>query len=69
MIPLVLFVIGYKSLWLVAVAYPLWRSGTLAGHPAEAMTRVFLMVPLAIAAVPWGYVLRHYVRPERPRAS
>ncbi len=33
MIPLVLFTIGYKSLWLAAVAYPLWRAGALAGTP------------------------------------
>jgi hypothetical protein len=33
------------------------RSRTLASHPAEEMTRVFLMTPVAIASVPWGYVL------------
>jgi len=69
MIPLMLFTIGYKSLWLAAVAWPLWRSGTLAGNPAEEMTGVFLMTPLLIAAVPWGYVLRHYVLPTRTRVA
>jgi hypothetical protein len=69
MIPLVLFTIGYKSLWLAAVAYPLWRAGALAGHPAEEMTKVFLMTPVAIAAVPWGYVLRHYVLPSPAREA
>jgi hypothetical protein len=69
MIPLMLFTIGYKSLWLAVVAYPLWRAGTLAGNPAEEMTQVFLMTPLLIAAVPWGYVLRHYVLPTRARVA
>jgi hypothetical protein len=68
-LPLVLFTIGYKSLWLVTVAYPLWRSGTLAEDPAFEMTKVFLWTPLAIAAVPWGYVLRHYVLPTRARGA
>jgi hypothetical protein len=33
------------------------------------MSKVFLMTPLLIAAVPWGYVLRHYVLPARPRVA
>ena len=69
MIPLMLFMIGYKSIWLAAVAYPLWRAGTLAGSPAEEMAKVFLMTPLAIVAVPWGHVLRHFVLPARPGAK
>ena len=61
MLPLMLFMILYKSLWLIVVAYPLWRAGTLAGSPAEAMTRAFIGVPVAMLAVPWGYVFRQYV--------
>ena len=38
MLPLVIFMIAYKLLWLLVVAYPLWRAGTLAGSPAEEMT-------------------------------
>src|SRR5687768_8821392 len=52
MLPIMLLIIFYKTLWLVAVALPLWRAGTLAGSPAEAMTYVFLWVPLLVVAVP-----------------
>jgi len=69
MLPLMMFTIFYKSIWLIIVAYPLWRGGTLTGNPAEEMTKVFLMTPLVIAAVPWGYVLRHYVLPAPPRVA
>ncbi len=61
MLPIMLFVIGYKAIWLATVAYPLWRAGTLAGSPAEEMTYVFLWLPLPIIAVPWAYVFRTYV--------
>ena len=61
MLPIILFMIGYKVLWLVVVAYPLWRAGALAGSPAEEMTRVFLWIPLPILAVPWKYVFQNYV--------
>jgi len=61
MLPIMMFTIGYKTLWLIVVAYPLWRDNALAGSPAEAMTRVFLWAPVLAIAVPWGYVFRNYV--------
>lgn len=61
MIPLLLLEIFYKVLWLLLVAYPLWRADQLTGSPAESMTYVFLPVVLAIVAVPWGYVFKSYV--------
>jgi hypothetical protein len=74
MLPIMLFTVAYKGLWLLIVAYPLWRAGTLAGSPAETMTRAFIWTPLLIIAIPWGYVFRHYVMwprtqllPEDPR--
>lgn len=61
MIPLLLLEVFYKVLWLLLVAYPLWKVGKLAGSPAAGMTYAFLPVVLAIVAVPWGYVFKHYV--------
>ena len=64
-LPIVLFEIAYKSIWLVVVAYPLWSSDRLSGSPAEAMTYAFLWVVVLVVAMPWGYVLRTYVLPSR----
>jgi hypothetical protein len=61
MLPLVLFEIIYKVVWLIIVAYPLWMAGELAGSPAEEMTVAFLWVLLPIIAMPWGYFVRTYV--------
>lgn len=61
MLPIFIFMIFYKSLWLIIVAYPLWREGTLAGSPAEEMTKAFMGVPLAMIAVPWIYFFKNYV--------
>lgn len=60
-LPIVVFMIFYKSLWLLVVAYPLWRAGELAGSPAEEMTGVFLIIPLPIIAVPWKYFFQNFV--------
>lgn len=61
MIPLLLFQISYKVLWLLVVAYPLWSANQLSGSPAEEMTYTFLWVVLPIVAVPWKYTLKTYL--------
>jgi len=60
-LPIMIFMIFYKSLWLIIVAYPLWRANALAGSPAEEMTLAFLGVLVAIIAVPWKYVFENYI--------
>jgi hypothetical protein len=65
MLPIVLFMIFYKSLWLAVVALPLLRAGTLAGSSAEELTYIFLGAPVFALCVPWGYVVRQYVLPKR----
>lgn len=64
-IPLVLFEIAYKSIWLVVVAYPMWSTGTLAGSRAEDIALSFVPVIFPLLAMPWGYVWRTYVWPNR----
>lgn len=69
MLPIMLFTIGYKTLWFVFVAYPLWAVGTLAGSSAEPMTNAFLGLPVLALVVPWGYVWRTYVKLPRRAAA
>src|SRR5271154_1338102 len=38
MLPIVILEIFYKVLWLIIVAYPLWKSNQLIGSPVEGMT-------------------------------
>jgi hypothetical protein len=64
-IPIVMFEIFYKIIWLVIVAYPLWSTNQLAGSPAEGMTHAFAWVVLPIVAMPWTYAFRIYVRPSK----
>lgn len=67
MLPLMLFMVIYKSIWLLFVAYPLWAAGQLAGTPTEGMARIFIWVWVAIVAIPWKYVLKTYGLPQRHR--
>ncbi|HEY0142351.1 MAG TPA: hypothetical protein VGF48_15740 [Thermoanaerobaculia bacterium] len=61
LIPIVLFEIVYKIIWLAVVAWPLWSTNRLVGSPAEEMTYAFLWVVLPIVAMPWGYAFRTLV--------
>ena len=61
MIPILLLEILYKGLWLILVAWPLWKAGTLTGSPAMATTAVFLPVVIVVLIMPWGYVVREFV--------
>lgn len=68
MLPIVVFMIGYKTLWVLIVAYPLWRAGTLAGSAAEPLADIFMFAPAMILVVPWGYFVRRYVLPAEKAA-
>jgi hypothetical protein len=60
-LPLMFIGIGYKAIFMVLVAYPLWRAGTLAGTQTAEIASSFLALPLLMAVVPWGYAWRTYV--------
>lgn len=69
MLPIMVFMIFYKSLWLIVVAYPLWQTGELAASPAAEMTKAFMGVPLAMIAVPWIYFFKNYVLWSRKKLA
>lgn len=64
-LPIVMFEIFYKLVWLATVAYPLWKSNQLAGSPPEEMTYAFLWVILPIVAMPWSYAFKTYIWPTK----
>lgn len=61
MLPVLLWELVWKTLWLAMVAWPAWRAGTMdAGTAENAFACVFVvLVPIVI---PWRYVVRHYLR-------
>jgi hypothetical protein len=62
MLPLLFFELVWKTVWLVAVALPLWRGGQL---DAETMSTVFdclVGVVLCPIVIPWKYVFANYVK-------
>lgn len=60
MIPLLLFELAWKAIWLVAFAGPRWLDGTLdAGMRGSIFDTALGMVLLVV--IPWRYVYANYV--------
>lgn len=60
MIPLLLFEIVWKGLWLLVVALPAHLAGTMDDRTASTTFDCALAV-IFVAVVPWGYVWARYV--------
>lgn len=60
MIPLLLFELTWKVIWLVAFALPRWLDGTLDAGMRSTIFETSLGVIL-ILAIPWGFVWANYV--------
>ncbi len=66
MLPVLLWEVTWKTLWLLLVPLPQW----LAGHieePVRSSIFAVAMVVLVYLAIPWGYVFRHYVKARAGR--
>ena len=77
MLPILLFEIVWKSIWLIAVALPLWSANQIDARTWETV-RDCLFGAILIPLIPWRYVISQYVtKPgdrwrrtaERPSAS
>jgi len=60
MIPLLLFELIWKIVYLVGFALPLWRHHQITEATQSDISAV-LMVVVFVPLIPWGYVWRHYV--------
>jgi hypothetical protein len=60
MLPLLLFELVWKAIYLIAFALPLWSAHQINAAAAEDI-KACLMVVIFIPLVPWRYVFAHYV--------
>lgn len=61
MIPLLLFELTWKAVYLVFFALPLWTAHQITDAVAEDIKAV-LMVVIFLPLIPWGYVFRNYIQ-------
>ena len=66
MLPLLMFELAWKSIWMIAYGLPQWFSGQLPPTFAEDFFNIGVGVILMPLVIPWAYVWRHYAK--RPGA-
>lgn len=70
MLPLMLFEFVWKVIWVASFGIPLWLTHQLDSDTAETMKACLMGVVLVPLVIPWGYVIRHYIRaPGEPWRS
>jgi hypothetical protein len=62
MLPLLLFELLWKVIWVVASAVPMWLGPGLDEYASETLFACLMGVVLVPIAIPWGYVVNHYLR-------
>ncbi|MDM5177434.1 hypothetical protein F2P44_16395 [Massilia sp. CCM 8695] len=62
MLPLLLFELAWKIIWVVAFALPMWMGPGLDAYAAETLFACVLGIVLVPLVLPWGYIAREYVR-------
>jgi len=59
MVPLLLLQFLYKLVWLVSVAFPLWRDNHF--DDAKGLATIFIIgIVLDLVVIPWAYVYKNY---------
>jgi hypothetical protein len=66
MLPVLLWEMTWKSLWLLLVALPAWQSGQMDDSIVATAFEcaVAIIIPLAM---PWRYLIDHYIRKNGDR--
>jgi hypothetical protein len=60
LLPVLLFEVTWKSIWLIAVAFPLWSANRLDARTWETV-RECLFAAILIPLIPWRFVIAQYV--------
>ena len=60
MIPVLLWEIVWKTIWLLIVPFPQWIAGHVDDSLGPSIFSVSLVV-LVYVSIPWGYVFAHYI--------
>jgi hypothetical protein len=66
MLPVLLFELAWKAIWLTAVALPLWSAGEMDARTLETVKdcATAILIPIVL---PWRYLVDHYVKQPADR--
>jgi hypothetical protein len=61
MLPLLVYELSWKMIWLCGVALPLWTAGQFDADTRKSFLEIAPVV-IIIPLLPWGYVFSNYLR-------
>ena len=61
MLPILLFELTWKTVWLIAYGLPQWRAGVQTTQFTEDF-RAIAFGAILIPTIPWGYAFRRYLK-------
>lgn len=67
MVPIMLFEMTWKTVWLLAFGLPQWLSGVGSAKLAGDLWAIGVFPFVVAVVMPWGYVWRHYVKAPAER--
>lgn len=62
MLPLLLFELTWKAIWLITIAFPLWRAQQIDLETSGSINACVMGVIICAVTIPWPYVLAKMVR-------
>ena len=62
MLPLLMFELGWKSIWMIFYGLPQWSAAQLPPTFAEDFFNIGFGMILMPLVIPWTYVWRHYIK-------
>jgi hypothetical protein len=67
MLPILLFEVVWKLIWLLAYGLPQWQSGVRSAQWSEDIILIGAASILGVLIIPWTYVFRHYLKAPAER--
>ena len=62
MLPLLIFELVWKTVWIVTIAYPLWQLGAMTPGVEESFYACLAGIVITPLVLPWRYIAHHYFR-------
>ncbi len=67
MLPLLMFELTWKSIWLIAIALPLWQTNQINAETMESVKACLMGIIIFPIVIPWKYVIATYVKKPADR--
>lgn len=62
MLPLLLFELVWKSIWVIGIGLPLWSANQLTADTRDTWIACLMGLVIFTIAIPWPYVFARYVK-------